>query len=88
MNSEQLLCKDCQHSRAKWHTRILNDSYGWSCELDYCEPRVNPVTGCITSGFYHSCAATRTDINICGPTAKAWQPRTKKDLFTLLRVVR
>lgn len=88
MNPENLLCKDCAHSRASLYTRITNSRFGFRCSLDWIEPTRDNVTGEVTKGFYHSCGATRMDDKICGRSARAWTPRKKHGLLTLLKVLR
>ena len=88
MNPEQLRCHDCAHSRANFLTRVTRTSFGYRCNLDWKEPRVDKVTGRTQPGYYAFCSSTRCDSAICGFAAKAWTPRTKKDIFTLLKVQR
>jgi len=84
MNKE-LLCIDCKHNRASWLDRFVKNQLAFECELDWVEPRFNPVIGVEKKGYYHSCSATRIDDKICGPDAKAWTPREKNDLFKLIK---
>lgn len=88
MKPEQLNCHDCAHSQANWLFRLTKFSAGYTCKLDYREPYTNQVTGRVTAGYYYPCSATRIDEKVCGRSAKAWTPRTKKDIFTLLKVQR
>ena len=88
MNPEQLNCHDCAHSRANFLVRLFRLSSGYRCGLDWRPDRYDHVTGRTDPGYYYTCSSTRIDTRVCGPEAKAWTPRTKKDMFTLLKVVR
>ena len=88
MNPELPRCHDCAHSRANFLARLTRTSFGYRCSLDWKEPRTDNVTGKVQDGYYAYCASTRFNNEICGSNAKAWTPRTKKDIFTLLKVQR
>jgi hypothetical protein len=93
----EYLCKDCKHSfRSVTDIFLLgfNSSLAYKCKLMYKEsaPEPNPVTGVkIKPAHYESCSiarmdylsASRKDSN-CGPDAKWWQPKDKKQLFRLI----
>ena len=87
MNKE-LLCIDCKHNRAGPLARLFKNRFEFECGLDWVEPKFDPVIGVEKKGFYHSCSATRIDTRICGPDAKAWQPRNKIDLFKFIKHVK
>jgi hypothetical protein len=85
MNKE-LLCKDCAHAiLPAWHRRWLYSVRFADCKKSYVEPRFNPVDGTSSPGYYAPASVVRVDRTICGPDAKSWMPRTKYDLFKLIK---
>jgi hypothetical protein len=89
-----LLCKDCIHSRistwAKYSSYVFElkapKSHWYKCAktLAPAHEIVDPVTG------HEKIKAKMTYCEIerkhgdCGPTAKSWTPKHKKDLFKAL----
>jgi hypothetical protein len=85
MNKE-LLCKDCEHAiLPSWPMRLLHGVRFAECRKSYVEPKFNPVDGTSSAGFYESALVVRIDTKICGPDATSWMPRTKYDLFKLIK---
>ena len=88
MNRE-LLCKDCEHAiLPSWPERLLYGVRFANCKKGYVEPEFSPVTGKSSSGYYAPAAVVRVDTKICGPEARAWMPRTRQDLFKLIKHAR
>lgn len=86
--SDQINCKNCKFNRASWFTRHFSSSVWWTCELKQSEPVYNVVDGSTRPAEYASCSLVRHDEDLCGKNAKAWMPRSKKDLFLLLKHVK
>ena len=91
MNKE-LLCKDCIHSFVPWKDMpnyLIHNSPFWvkcrKTEKVVVED-FNPVMGGkLSKPDYKDCMQERRDKHgICGPEAKQWSPKHKKDLFKLL----
>lgn len=91
MSKEVLLCKDCVHSRmdpiAKIFTlggRIGNDEIHYKCQK-FVRPAmeiIDMVTGPKKVKEKATfCELARSDAKKCGPEAKFWKPKHKKDLF-------
>jgi hypothetical protein len=88
------LCKDCKYSVITLRDQILwafNDSeHRYSCKksAEEQEPKINLVTGKLTKKktTYELCSVARLDAkgSECGPEAKYWAPKHKKDLFRAL----
>jgi len=79
-------CSDCKHSKASFMDRLLRNSHGFRCTLpeSMIQARYDPVNGSSTPSFYQFCSSMRID-NMCGPKAKAWEPRHKKHLFLMFQ---
>lgn len=88
-----LLCKDCKFSTMSVGNRIftLNGLVGakgfmYTCTKTYkpAHDRIDPVVGSehIKSSTTY-CQVERKH-GECGPTAKNWVPKKKKDLFKML----
>ena len=89
--NKELLCKNCIHGfvpLADWPNYYILRSHHWmKCrktgKLD--ESTFNPVTGYIKKkADYKDCWEERDRSGGCGPSAKFWSPKHKKDLFKLL----
>lgn len=85
------LCKDCKHSFVPISERILTfgfaSEYSYKCKKGWKPERTieNPVVGLqTTKAEYKSCNITRMAGEVCGPDAKYWAPKKKKDLFKML----
>ena len=82
------LCKDCKHSTRSWtDTLFMSGEYGYKCSLAFKPAYVvnNPVIGPEkVKGEFKTCSSARTIGSECGPWAKLWQPKRKKDLFKYL----
>ena len=84
----QVTCKNCKLNRASWLSRNFANSVWWTCSLKKSEPVYNVVDGTTKPAEYASCSSVRWDEDLCGENAKAWIPRSKKDLFLLLTHVK
>ena len=82
-------CKDCRNNQASWMVRNFSNSVWWSCgiEENYEPTEYNPVDGKTRGGYYKSCSIARGKYGPCGPDAKLWTPRRKRDLFIFLKRV-
>ena len=84
--TEEVTCQDCVHNRASWLSRTFKtNTWSWKCSLTYNEPKYNPVDGSTSAGYYDSCGVARIKSGVCGPDAKEWKPRSKKNLFIYLK---
>lgn len=90
MNKE-LLCKDCIHGYVKWDDLpnywFFGNAHWMKCKktgkMD--EDSFNPVTGYRKKKpEYKDAWDERNRQGSCGPAAKHWSPKNKKDLFKLL----
>lgn len=82
------LCKDCKHCFITLSNQLFyafhDTEFRYSCRKAYEETRINfnPVTGGKKGkSRYKLCTFSRADSNLCGPDAKYWAPKHKKDLF-------
>ena len=89
--NKNLLCKDCVHSFIKWDEYpnywILKSPYWHRCRKSFKQEEIdfNPVTGGKKlKPTYNQCSFERGREGLCGPSAKNWSPKHKKDLFKLL----
>jgi hypothetical protein len=90
------LCKDCIHSRVSKFAKICSYILEWSepkshwykCSKTYKNKKVikDPVVGSTEiKGTMEYCTVARlAGTNKCGPDAKYWAPKKKKDLFKML----
>lgn len=85
------LCKDCKHCFITLRNQLFyafhDSEFRYSCRRSYEEARINfnPVTGSkIVKNKYELCTLSRLNPNKCGPDAKYWAPKNKKDLFLAL----
>jgi hypothetical protein len=93
----ELLCKDCKHSFRTFSNWMAHGSasFAYSCRNSFHPERIelDPVVGPNKiPAKYDSCGIARMgrlsrDIkeDHCGPDAKFWQPKHKKDLFKLIK---
>lgn len=89
-----LLCKDCVHSRIsafdKYGSYIFEfrapRAHSYKCAKTFSPPKdiINPVTGPDKKKADMAYCATERNHGECGPTAKHWVPKHKKDLFKYL----
>jgi hypothetical protein len=86
----EYLCKDCKHSSVSFADMVFYfgnpPSYDYKCLKNYKESveKEDVVTGPQKSkAEYESCRMTRAT-RVCGPNAKLWSPKHKKDLFKLI----
>jgi hypothetical protein len=86
--TDKVTCKNCKFNRASWFTRTFSSSIWWTCGIKKTESYYNVVDGTYRPGRYEDCSTMRLDENLCGKGAKAWMPRSKKDLFLLLKHVK
>lgn len=85
--NKNLICKDCTHSFvpfSDWPNYWINPKLWMKCKktgkMD--ETTFNPVTGYIKKKpDYKDCWEERMRDGVCGPGAKNWSPKHKKDLF-------
>lgn len=91
------LCKDCKHSRISFFDKICSyiftfkqpNGHFYSCAR-VSQPSFIADDFVIGKHKVHgkrehcSVARMRTDNEACGPGAKFWIPKKKKDLFKLL----
>ena len=91
----EYLCKDCIHSRissfGKYGSYILELSapkgHWYKCSKSYKNSRIinDPVVGSSEiKGSMDYCSVARLAGGVCGPNAKQWAPKKKKDLFKML----
>jgi hypothetical protein len=90
--NKDLICKDCVHSFVPirdLYDYWINGHYSMLCkktaEMD--ESKFSPVVGYLDKNpIYRRCAVERERFThtACGPSAKHWSPKKKKDLFKLL----
>jgi hypothetical protein len=95
---EVYLCKDCKFSRMSWFNNITTlggrigaKSFMYKCS-NATKPGyevIDPVSGLEkVKAAMPYCTVERTTIGYrntkCGPTAKYWKPKNKKDLFKTL----
>lgn len=90
--NKDLLCKDCIHGYVKWDELpnywLSGDAHWMKCKktgmID--ESTFNPVTGYKQrKPNYKSAWDERGRSGDCGPQAKNWTPKHKRDLFKLLK---
>lgn len=93
MSKEVLLCKDCKFSKMSLTNRIitLNGNLGargfmYKCTKTYKPGHniIDPVTGPEYVNPAISYCEVERKHGDCGPTAKNWIPKKKKDLFKML----
>ena len=90
--NKDLICKDCVHSFVPFKdlpNYWINGHYWLRCkntaEMD--ESKFSPVVGYRDKKpIYQRCCNERDGFTYtkCGPEAKFWSPKKKKDLFKLL----
>lgn len=89
------LCKDCIHSRVSKFAKIGSylfefgapKSHWYKCSKSYKNTKVieDPVVGSSEiKGSMDYCSVARLTGSVCGPNAKHWAPKKKKDLFKML----
>lgn len=80
-------CKNCCNNQASWFVRNFGNSVFWSCGIEgnYEPEEFNPVDGKTRGGYYKSCSTARGKYGPCGPEARLWTPRNKKDIFVFLK---
>lgn len=89
----EYLCKDCKHSFRTVKLVLahgFNSQYSRLCRLSYKEAHIekNPVVGDVHhKAEYENCSSYRIRSADCGPDAKFWQPKGKKDLFKFITKV-
>lgn len=85
--SEWLFCKDCKHSsRSLYHVVTFMKFYECKHPTSYVQPKISPVTGPVTKGWYNDCGHMRSHPEACGREGRHWSPKnTKKFLFTILK---
>ena len=90
--NKDLLCKDCVHGFIPWtdfpSVYLFNTRHFYKCKKSSRTEITdfNPVTGyTIKKADYKNCWEERTTEGNCGPDAKYWAPKHKKDLFKLLK---
>lgn len=82
--SEELLCKDCVHSRNHWW-RFLGE-HNYYCSLGTIKGTISLVNGSSTVDKLMPCSMARSRRDICGFDAEKWTPKdTAKNMFTLLK---
>lgn len=94
MSDENLLCKDCKFSKMDVLDTIftLGGRVGVTSSMYRCSKSIQPahyindiVTGLIKiNAEIPFCSVERGNHGNCGPTAKHWSPKHKKDLFKVL----
>lgn len=83
----EYFCKDCKHSFRTVSTILLhgfNSQYSRLCRLSYKETKMesDPVIGLKkVPGGYSNCSTFRIRKDDCGPEARLWEPKDKKNLF-------
>ena len=84
-------CKDCKHSFTSLGDKIFSlgflQSHHYKCIKSFvpAHDEMDPVVGKKrVPKEYKSCAVSRINRDICGPDAKNWSPKHKKDLFKML----
>lgn len=86
----EYLCKDCKHSFMPLGDRIVfphRPAHIFKCKKGYRESEKyqDPVVGCRkTKADYEACSIMRLGHSDCGPNAKFWAPRRKKDIFKFI----
>lgn len=91
----QHLCKDCIHSRISYFDKFGSyifefsapkaSSYMCSKKFKPEKEIIDPVIGTTKEKSTMTyCSVERKNGN-CGPTAKYWQPKHKKDLFKMFQ---
>lgn len=86
------LCKDCNYSVITLRDQIIwafhDHEFRYSCKKspEEHEPKINLVTGkrIKKKTTYEWCSVARLKGSECGPEAKYWAPKHKKDLFHAL----
>lgn len=82
---DQVLCKDCRHSKYEWWTFIGRHAY--RCRLSLVPPKFDPVTGAMElKPYMNSCGVARVQ-KPCGPEGNLWEPKHKRNLFVYLKRV-
>lgn len=93
MSKEVLLCKDCKFSKMTPFNRIvtLNGVVGAKGFMYKCTKTLKPghnIIDPVTGPEYIKPAISYCEVERkhgdCGPTAKNWVPKKKKDLFKML----
>ena len=88
-----LLCKDCKFSKMSLANRILTfngvvgaEGFMYRCTKTFKPDRnvIDPVVGPKRVKPELSYCETERKHGDCGPTAKYWTPKHKKDLFKML----
>lgn len=94
MDETQYLCKDCKHcvmDKFGWITSLGGlvgvDDWMFKCSKVGYPARVivNPVFGNEKIKAKSSYCSTARGSGDCGPEAKYWTPKHKKDLFKALK---
>jgi hypothetical protein len=87
--SNELLCKDCKHGFVTVMSWLqYSGKYRYYCRKAFvpAETRVDPVTGPEkTKARYESCSIARIESKKCGPEAKNWEPKSKKQFFLAIK---
>lgn len=93
-DESEYLCKDCKHSFMKLSDKIFTlggkvgvTKYSYRCRKSFVEQEIkyDPVLGQEKiKPEYQSCIWSRRKDSECGPDAKYWRPKRKKDLFKML----
>lgn len=88
------LCKDCKYSVITLRDQLIwafhDSEHRYRCKktIEEHEPKINLVTGkrIESNKKYELCSVARLNIKSseCGPEAKYWAPKNKKDLFRAL----
>jgi len=87
------LCKDCKHSRMDIFSYITSlggrvgaKDYMFKCSNTFKPAKeiVNPVIGVEKIKAEMTYCDHERKNGMCGPTARYWKPKHKKDLFKML----
>lgn len=88
-----LLCKDCKFSKMNLFNKITTlgglvgaKGYMYQCAKTFKPAKdiIDPVTGPEIKKSEMSYCESERKHGDCGPTAKHWVPKHKKDLFKML----
>ena len=88
-----LLCKDCKFSTLGLANNIMTlgglvgaKAFMYKCTKTFVPEKelVDPVVGITKEESKMSYCETERKHGLCGPTAKHWVPKHKKDLFKML----
>lgn len=87
--STELLCKDCKHSFVTFINWLAsNGKYRYTCRKAFVPEttRIDPVIGEIkVKSKYECCSIARIESKQCGPEAKNWEPKSKKQFFLAIK---